>query len=91
MDSYKPLFTKKELKRLCDQKRRSYSTPLEQARHAINIIAISRQQKLYKYEPNEWGEDSKNEVYMKIAREYLRRKSERIKARKEAKLIKENL
>lgn len=90
MDSYKPLLTKKKLIRLCDDKRRSYHTPLEQARHAINHIGSLRAARYKKYNPGEWLDEPENKVYEKIAREYLRRKAEAIKARKEARNKQEN-
>lgn len=90
MDSYKVLFTKEELKKLCDQKRRLWNTPLEQARRTIHTINRSRRQKPYKYEIGEWADDPKNKTYMKIAREFKQREAERIKALREARLNKED-
>jgi len=84
MDAYKPLCSKKKLKELCDQKRQVWDTPLEQGRQVIHTIDRLRRQKLYKYEPGEWESEPDNQVYVKIAKEYNRKRAERIKACKEA-------
>ena len=84
MEAYRPLITKKELKKLCDQKRRIWDTPLEQGRQVIHTISRLRRQKLYEYGPGEWQEEPDNKIYMDIAKDYHIERQKRIKARKEA-------
>jgi len=84
MEVYKPLITKEELKKLCNQKRRLWDTPLEQGRRVMHTIDKLRRQKLYKYGPGEWEAQPENKIYMDIAKNYHRARQERIKARKEA-------
>lgn len=86
MDGYKPLVTKKGLKELCRIKTEEYDTPLEQTRQVIQELTKLRAKKLYKYEPGEWGEEPENQAYMKIARSYHKKRADKAKARKEARM-----
>ena len=85
MESYKPLVTTKELKKLCKRAIAKHDTPLAQAREVVNKLTKLRTKKPIKYNNNEWQDDPNNKYYMRIARDYHNRRLARIRKRKEEK------
>lgn len=86
MDSYRPLITKKGLKKLCKKAMATFDTPLEQARTVIQEISELRNKKLIRYEGDEWQDEPSNKPYMNISREF--HKSSALKAKKKKKGVK---
>ena len=83
MEAYKPLVTKKGLKKLCKKAVAKYDTPLSQARSVIEEITKLRAKRPIRYEFEDWQDEPENRPYMKIATEYHNKRLARIRKRKE--------